>query len=605
MQGIRFWCQYLKIESYMKDKKYNKFLDFCYKNSVKYISEIDENLLRKYGNEDGVGPGRIKNIRLRLSEIFEDLENQKYYYKLINCKLKNLFYISKDFRELTIGDFLNFEEDEIKLLNISVSLLEKIYDVALNTKPIKEIIKRLEEQFTDDDIQLIIERMEQNKTLEEIGLKRGISRERTRQIEIKAKKIIENIFRMYHLNVALRIECDLKDEISLREVEEKFGKEKIYLVNFLKRNEIFSRPYYVEFLELFLYDKRESFFRIFYSLDLPEILTDLEVENLEKTFKRFKWIEIKEIYKIINVLGYKKHGKYFLRTNGYRNILEVFFIKEIDTPLRIDEYSIIEIINNINEKLDYNLYSEDLGELNSEGLNNLARRLEGLLSRIEGIIMTDSRTYIHIDKIKYDILEFIKIKDEIIKLKPQYIDSIAIYKTLETRLKEIGIFTDFMFYSLFKYNFSDELNLNTNGNSRVLTIGKQIFNRVEELEKFIKNNGKILEKSFIQDKLGYSTISLNNAIDNSKKIISFDRSTIGLIDFIIITKDELICLKKDIEKYSEEGYISIPEFISKIRLDKKYKKFIRKNKINKYFIASYIRYLFPEYKGGCNLLSKK
>ncbi|MGL5412797.1 hypothetical protein [Cetobacterium sp.] len=373
----------------------------------------------------------------------------------------------------------------------------------------------------------------------------------------------------------------------------------------MKRNEIFSRPYYIEFLEIFLYDKRESFFRIFYSLDLPEIVTEIEIQKVKFEFKKFSWVKDLEVQKIIEALGYKKHGKYYLRTNGYRNILEVFFIKEVNLPIRIDENSVVNLILDINKKLDYNLYLEDIKKDSEEDLNNLARRLEGLLSRIEGIIMTDSRTYIHVSKIKYDKDKFIEIKNNILKSNPQYIDSIAIYKSLEEDLNKIGINTDYMFYSLFKYLFTDELNLNTNGNSRVLTIGKQGFNRVDELEKFIKIENKILEKNYIQDKLGYSIVSLNNAIDNSKKIISFDRSTIGLIEFINITKEEQNTLKKYIEKYDENGYISIPEFISKMRLDKKFKSFVRKNNINKYFIASYIRYLYPEYKGGCNLLTKR
>ncbi|MEG1364792.1 MAG: hypothetical protein RSC71_04440, partial [Cetobacterium sp.] len=197
------------------------------------------------------------------------------------------------------------------------------------------------------------------------------------------------------------------------------------------------------------------------------------------------------------------------------------------------------------------------------------------------------------------------IKNKVVTKETKYIDSIALFKSMEDEFKQNGIMTDYMLYSLFKYHFSDDLNLNTNGNSRVLTIGEQEFNRVEELEKFIKNEGKILEKSYIQEKLGYSSISLNNAIDNSKQIIIFDRSCVGLVDFVIITKDEIRSLKELVERNEEEGYISIPEFISKMRLDKRFKRFVRKNRINKYFIASYIRYLLPEYRGGCNILSKR
>lgn len=235
----------------------------------------------------------------------------------------------------------------------------------------------------------------------------------------------------------------------------------------------------------------------------------------------------------------------------------------------------------------------------------LARRLEGLLSRIDGIIMTDSRTYIHINKIKYNVEEFLNLKNTILSFNENYIDSIAVYKNLESILNSIGIYSDHVFYSLFKYHFAQELNLSTNGNSRVLTIGEQGFNRVDELEKFIETEGKILEKSYIQEKLNYSNVSLNNAIDNSNKIISFDRSFIGLINFVQMSKNEIELFKELVVYNDNDGNISIPELISKINLNKSFKAFIKKNNINKYFIASLVRYYFPEYKGGCNLLSKK
>lgn len=605
MKKTEQWCNYLKIDNFIKDEKSNKFIEFCKKNSIKYISEIDDALLRKYENEDGIGPGRIKKIKDELNEIHRDLNTQESHKKIMNCKIGEILFISKELEDITVEEFLNFSEEKVNSLDISREVLERVYEVCATTLPIKKIIQKLNARLSKLDIDLLIERLEKNKTLEEIGMTRGISRERTRQIEIKVKNIISNIFTTYHLNVGLRIEADLKDEITLDEMNKLFGEKNKYLVSILKRNEIFSRPYYIEFLELFLFDKRERFFKVFYSLDFPDIITEGDVYEISKLFKNFKWIGNKEVDKIITKLGYEKHGEYYLLNNGYRDILELFFSKLVDSPIRIDENSVKGIIEDINSRLDYNLYSEDLKSEDEETISNLARRLEGLLSRVDGIIMTDARTYIHVSKIDYDLKEFVNIKNKLITKETKYIDSIAIFKSMEQELKNIGIMTDHMFYSLFKYHFSYTLNLNTNGNSRVLTIGQQEFNRVDELEKFIKSEGKILEKSYIQDKLGYSTISLNNAIDNSNKIISFDRSYVGLVDFIIITKEELKSFKLMIEKYDDEGYISVPEFISKMRLDKRFKRFVRKNNINKYFIASYIRYLYPEYRGGSSILSKR
>lgn len=606
MEKYNLWSKYLRIDKFIySDEKKIKFLNFCNSKNIIYLSEINVELLSEYRKISGVGPGRIFDIQKDLLDIVTRFFKQKTFKKIMDCKISNIIFDIKNIENITIGEFLDFNNEEIKALNLSTKELERIYEICLTTLPFEETLKEISSSLSKDDIQLLTDRFENNKTLEEIGILRNISRERTRQIEIKLKQIISNIFLTTNLNVALKIESNFKDEISLAEMESLFGKKYSFLISFLKRNEVFSRPYYIDFLNLFLFDKRERFFKIFYSFEFTNILTTKNVEFMRESFKDFNWITQDEIEKIITKLGYEKHGKYYAQNNGYKDILELYFVKLVKKPLRVDENTIKDIVKDLNHRLDYNLYSEELQNSNEVSLIYLARRLEGLLSRIEGIIMTDSRTYIYIDKIKYNVEDFIKLKDKILSINPNYIDSIVVYKLLEKELINIGIYSDYVFYSLFKYHFSQELDLTTNGNSRVLTLGDQDFNRVYELEKFIETEGKILEKNYIQENLNYSNVSLNNAIDNSSKIISFDRSSIGLISFVDMTNDEVELFKNLVSNNTRDYNIVIPELMSKIKLMKPFKKFIEKNQINKYLIASLVRYYFPEYKGGCNLLTKK
>ncbi len=606
MSTYNLWCNYLRIDRFINnDEKKLKFLNFCVEEKVTYLSEINDELLDKYSSVPGVGPGRISDIRNDLSEIKERLIKQKTFKVIMDCPLDKIIFHIKNIENITVGRFLSFSEKEVESLKLSISDLEKIYEICTTTLPLRETLKKIDQTLSEEDVQLLVDRLENNKTLEEIGVQRNISRERTRQIEIKLKQIVGYIFKNTNLNVALKIESDFKDEISLQEMRDLFGEKYSFLVSFLMKNEIFSRPFYIDFLELFLFDRRERFFKIFYSLEFSNILTTENVKTIRSSFKSFKWITQDEIEKIITKLGYEKHGKYYVQNSGYKDILELYFVKLVDHPLRVDENTVKLIVEDINNRLDYNLYADEIENVTDSSAIYLARRLEGLLSRIDGIIMTDSRTYIHINKVKYDGKAFVDMKEEILSFNNNYIDSIAVYKLLEEKLNNIGINSDHVFYSLFKYHFAQELNLSTNGNSRVLTIGDQGFNRVEELEKFIEGEKKVLEKSYIQEKLNYSNVSLNNAIDNSKKIISFDRSFIGIIDFVNMTTEEVNLFKNLVLKNDDDGNISIPDLISKIKLNKSFKTFINKNKINKYFVASLVRYYFPEYKGGCNLLTKK
>ncbi|MGL6168907.1 MAG: sigma factor-like helix-turn-helix DNA-binding protein [Fusobacteriaceae bacterium] len=606
MSTYKLWCNYLRIDRFIyPDEKKIKFLNFCEEEKAIYLSDINEELLTNYSNVPGVGPGRISDIKNDLSEITERFSKQKTYKQIIDCDLDKIIFNIKHIEGITIGDFLNYTQRDIDSLAMSNADLERIYEICTTTLPLEETLKKVKDTLSEEDIQLLVHRLENNKTLEEIGNFRNISRERTRQIEIKLKQSISNIFKNSNLNVALKIQSNFKDEISLDEMYSIFGNEYRFLVSFLKRNEIFSRPYYIDFLDLFLFDRRERFFKVFYSLEFTNILTTENVKTIRSSFKSFRWIGQDEIEKIITKLGYEKHGKYYVQNSGYKDILELYFVKLVHYPLRVDENTIKLIIEDINSRLDYNLYSDEIKNINDSTAVYLARRLEGLLSRIDGIIMTDSRTYIHINKIKYNVEEFLSLKNTVLSFNENYVDSISVYKNLEDTLNNIGVLSDHVFYSLFKHHFAQELNLTTNGNSRVLTIGDQEFNRVEELEKFIEIEGKILEKSFIQEKLNYSNVSLNNAIDNSNGIISFDRSFIGLINFVNMTSAEVELFKKMVVSNEIDGNIFIPELISRINLNKNFKAFIKRNEINKYFIASLIRYYFPEFKGGCNLLTKK
>ncbi|MGL4946215.1 MAG: sigma factor-like helix-turn-helix DNA-binding protein [Cetobacterium sp.] len=606
MSTYKLWCNYLRIDRFIyPDEKKLKFLNFCEENKVIYLSEIDEELFTSYSRVPGVGPGRIADIKNDLSEIVERFSKQKTYKQIMNCRLDKIIFNIKHIEGITIGEFLSYSQNKIDSLSISNAELERIYEICTTTLPLEETIKKIKNTLSEEDIKLLIDRLENNKTLEEIGNQRNISRERTRQIEIKLKQIVTNIFKNTNLNIALKIGGDFIDEISAEEMYSLFGDEFSFLVNLLKRNEIFSRPYYIDFLDLFLFDKRERFFKIFYSLEFTNILTTENVKTIRSSFKNFKWIEQDEIENIISKLGYEKHGKYYVQNSGYKDILELYFVKLVAYPLRVDENTIKLIVEDINSRLDYNLYSEEIVDCNDNIATFLARRLEGLLSRIDGIVMTDSRTYIHINKIKYDVEEFLKLKDKVLSFNENYIDSISVYKNLETELNNLGVDSDHIFYSLFKHHFAQDLNLSTNGNSRVLTIGDQGFNRVEELEKFVQSEGKILEKNYVQEKLNYSNVSLNNAIDNSNQIISFDRSFIGLIDFVNMTPAEVDLFKAMVVWNETDGNILIPELISRINLHKGFKSFIKRNEINKYFIASLVRYYFPEYKGGCNLLTNK
>lgn len=606
MSTYNLWYNYLYINRFIiNDDKKQKFLNFCSERNIKYLSQIDDTLLSEYAKLPGVGPGRITDIKNELKKIQEDLLKQRSYKIIMDCPLNKIIFNIKNLDDITFGEFLSFDEEKLNSLNFTRNELERIYEFCTTTLPLEVTLKKIKEALSEDDVTLLVDRLEKNKTLEEIGTQRNISRERTRQIEIKLKQIVANILRNANLNVALKIQSNFKDEISLEEMKELFGKEFLFLVNLLMKNEIFSRPYYIDFLELFLFDRRERFFKIFYSFEFTNILTTENVKTIRSSFKSFKWITQDEIEKIITKLGYEKHGKYYIQNSGYKDILELYFVKLVTYPLRVDENTIKLIVQDINTRLDYNLYSEEIENMTDTSATYLARRLEGLLSRIDGIIMTDSRTYIHINKINYDVEKFVALKDEVLSFNPNYIDSIAVFKMLEDKLVKMGIYSDHVFYSLFKYHFAQELNLSTNGNSRVLTIGEQEFNRVEELEKFIEKQKKVLEKSYIQEKLNYSNVSLNNAIDNSKKIISFDRSFIGLIDFVDISKEETKDFCELVKLTEKDGVVSIPELISKIKLNKKFKNFAKRNTINKYFIASLVRYNFPEYKGGCNILSKK
>ncbi|MGL5803604.1 MAG: sigma factor-like helix-turn-helix DNA-binding protein, partial [Cetobacterium sp.] len=233
MSTYKLWCNYLRIDRFIyPDEKKLKFLNFCQENNVIYLSEIDEELLTQYSKVPGVGPGRIADIKNDLSEIVERFSKQKTFKKIVDCRLDKIIFNIKHIEGITVGEFLNYNQKDIDSLQLTNNELERIYEICTTTLPLEETLKKIKTTLSQDDIQLLVDRLENNKTLEEIGTLRNISRERTRQIEIKLKQIIANVFKNTNLNIALKIEADFKDEISLDEMFELFGKDYRFLVSF-------------------------------------------------------------------------------------------------------------------------------------------------------------------------------------------------------------------------------------------------------------------------------------------------------------------------------------------------------------------------------------
>ncbi len=369
------------------------------------------------------------------------------------CESSGLVHLS-DFMEWNLNDFF----DKVSWLGKEKrdKILEKLLSDRYNCEP-KELVNLLFlEAKNNCDFELLFDRIENEKTLQELADEKGLTRERIRQMEAKSMRIIHSTMNMsIPLIISLlnnpkvitvedinRIYNDKDDaKVVYRTIKNrtdlfyKFDNcTNLYILNKCKKIYICVERIKGLFESAFI--KLED-----YIDDINEILTSYELDDV---------INEEEIREILRMADYKPIGKVFVKKSTsmnkvYNSLFKTFFPR----GLRLDEDGCKKIRE---------IYEKYIGvpEYRVDNDRNLTMKL----TRLEDNIICGNATYINIDNVHVDRQLIHRIKTYITQLfeeeKQTSITASKVFEVFESVLRANDVDNYMYLYGIIRYYYPDD-----------------------------------------------------------------------------------------------------------------------------------------------------
>lgn len=325
---------------------------------------IDEDVLEKFLKDNRMSLSYIKNVK---RQIIEDITKQKLNINFLRINLEDVFGLKKSYVDSTLLINRNINDDILKIFldnnkislnyikNVKDKIIEDIKEKKLNINFLRNNIVEafdLEKNYIDNiSLSDLFNRLKEiqkdcfyfkyfeNQTLEEIGLKYGLTRERVRQILVKSEdKIFNNSFLFVN-----KLILSIEDVIRIQQI---ITKEKLYEQFKDYSND---RRDIVSFINCFLKNKKyEQYDNFIISEDISikkikEFLETCSVELEEDIYKKLEFNfnitsnNIEKIFKILNKFILK--NGYFVNPTIPNKLLYLFYVEQ--RPIHISELVIL------------------------------------------------------------------------------------------------------------------------------------------------------------------------------------------------------------------------------------------------------------------------
>lgn len=526
-------------------KGHVKFKKYCEENSLKVFLDIDEKVLDDFEKERGKSKAVLDIIQKynELKGIIVQEERDSYAAQkkrdsesrpikikgeLLEVSCKNLIA-----REMKYGDFNNRtlkeieEETDLETLDI-----EKVIEWNEKFIPLNKI---LEKSLDINAQKLLHDRYIRGMTLEEIGKIKKVSRERIRQLEVKALKKIES--RINYINDFFRIVLSRKKNYKPEELN-KYLDEKYYFFIELMKITKKKKDGMVSLLDLNL--KYYSDLNLFSYKELDEfkISTELkDVIHIRYDFEEIKKVLINnhviiespsELENILEGYGYRKYKNYYslsnLNKSDYINLIFKDLYRGEGVKIDLDKFE------------EMNSYSlEELGE-NLETKMDSIRSLEGAIERAKDVIQYKDKTYCHIDYLE-GVLGDTTIVDDMniyIQDKKQkweqgksskpYVNAEELEEAFKESLEKEKLknYDKETPYFLIKYFYGDEYNFG--GNNRHIEFSDIKLDREGLILNILKNEeNRVADKRMVAEKLEWPLNRVEDTIAKYESLVSLNK----------------------------------------------------------------------------------
>ncbi len=495
-------------------------------NSNFILNNYNDSSVKIYGSEINLELF-YDFIQQYFNEIIVYNEKIQIYRQILN----GLHFFSNELKTKTI-DYLLDDEDNIQIIprikiindindidifKINYSALVKIYEkvrsIDLNTPAYYYDL--FMKSLTPKEEAVINLRYRENKTLEQLGQQFDLTRERVRQIEMRALERLtkSKIFNRFCRSILLHcgytnffIEDDLKKyEISISFIKKVYDKLLDYGLND----------------EIYFYKSKNRSLLIDYINSLPEMIETCELNNmLEDYFKdQYTKIETNFLVSWINQ-KYYKYNKYSFRNKLKNSTVVVLIMKKYfpDGIYLNDDESIENLKRYAKEEYNYDL-SESLRAVRAIIQNTCMPSGRG--ERIYNEILIEIPKQL-IDKIVIFVSNY----------KSDAIPITGIYDNFEDEFNEIGIMNRYSLQGVLKRTFSDKYIITRDYILETST--SSIYN---EIELYITNSEHIVTFDELKEYFPGITAGVVQSVIERTGILNMNGYYVN-INSLKITDDE-------------------------------------------------------------------
>lgn len=561
-------------------------------DGIIYIYDLIDYDIKRIKDLKGVGEKKFNNIttfileelkviKLKFEEISKDvfLLDDSRFKRFRSYKIKELhrvLYGDKieeyaDLNEMYISDLQGIEYSYFDDYN-KVFYLNKILVDLNEVTDINKILRNsLPSNISKRNKKIIKLRIIEGKTLEEVGKLVGLTRERIRQIE---KKILDICFlnlKKYKFFFFLELNFNSSEFFYIKDLIDLLDKENYFIVNMIVSGNI-DKLYYYEPLERVYLEPKDNF-----DSDLKEIVEIIpnygETEEdlgfiLELLDELFLDISYGEGIKILEKNDVYIRDIYYFKGNlNNKTMIEIIFKYIHRSELTLDDKG-VKIIN----KYINNIFEKEI--------NNNARNWQGVISRIDEIILVNPKTYVHIDHIPVDteVIKSLKyILDEELT-ESNYIYSERLLERVNLEHPNNNIISKHHIYSLIKYYYSEYYQTSSGNSLQISKIGTPRLTNSEYIYNICLKKGGVISLDKIQKITKWSNHIIEMAISNNDKMVKLGGQKCGIVK-LLFKNDELSLFKQNLKDDMKEGYTTSSKFYYKLLFDENMSIFLNRNKI--------------------------
>lgn len=573
---------------------YLEFLNDLYFNEKQEFLPVEETSLPTMISmlKENATLIQINNLDTRLNKLRERIRSLDVYTNLKDVKfstIKRLFKFTT-----SLEDKNNTLDSYVGKTNIVEDLLEVLSKLK-EYKNYNDLINKVKSQITMRNLELIY--LKEKHTLEELGEKIALTRERVRQLIKKGKQKINSVVHRYHIRKLIELEFTNRLTVKIEEVGDllKIKKENLFVFECVLKSD---ENLIVEDGKVILKSNNETIEKFKNLLnDNPQIvLNSFDISKIIISNKLS--LTQKETSEILLNSGYSSSGDLFVKistttTDKLNYVFSRFFRK----PLELNDSGLI-------------ILRETLAAIFNEDIPNNDRALLARVRDTKDVILIDKNTYCYfeMDKLNSELVEEINqmLKRELDKM--DMIKADRLFEKNKTSLIKMGIHNYYHLYSIIQYFFKDKYSIGRGNTMAIYSSEENKLENKELLRRFLDKRAGFATKKEIIKSLKWKNYTLEQTIGRSDELIIYyndltSEYEVHTFESLALTYSEKHLILKFIKDRIKKDYFFPYDLLSEMEFDNNISEILYKAKITNLFnFSSLIKKLYPGLKGSSQFL---